>query len=93
MDGVLEFDGAALVLTGETIFRQRRYVLPRSSVLELSEEKPFWFMFSGGLRIEHTVEAHPPFVLWSRDIETLTIRLRQLGFDVVEAKSGKWGRF
>ncbi len=92
MDGVLEFDGDALVLTGETIFRQRTYVLPRSSIVKLLEEKPFWFMFSGGLRIQHTVEAYPPFVLWSRDIETLTIQLRQLGF-VVEAKSGKWGRF
>lgn len=93
MDGVLEFDGNALVVTGETIFRRRTYVLPRPSIVELSEEKPFWFMFSGGLRIQHTVEAYPPFVLWSRDIEALTIRLRQLGFDVLEAKSGNWGRF
>jgi hypothetical protein len=79
---ILEVHADSIVLIRERLLRQRRYVLPRSSITRLSEEQLFWFLFSGALRIEHTVASYPTFVFWSRDIEVLTVQLRQLGFPV-----------
>ena len=81
--GILEIYSDAIVLTRERVLRQRRYVLPRKSITRLHPEPQlFWFLFSGGLRIEHTLAAHPQFLFYSRDIEVLTLKLQQNGFPI-----------
>jgi hypothetical protein len=79
---MVEVHSDSIVVIHERMFRQHRYVLPRSSITRLSEEKFFWFLFSGALRVGHTVASYPAFLFWSRDIEVLTLQLRQLGFPV-----------
>ena len=79
--GVFELHDDSLVVTREGV-RRRRYVLPRASITSLSIEQFLWFLFSGGLRIEHTVASYPSFLFYSRDIEVLTVQLQQHGFPV-----------
>jgi hypothetical protein len=79
---ILEVCADSIIISHERLFRRRRYFLPKASITRLSEDQLMWFMFSGALRIEHTVSSYPTFLFWSRDIEVLTVRLRQFGFPV-----------
>ena len=58
----------------------RLYTFAPGSVRRLSAYRG---LFSRGLRIEHTVAAYPPFVLfWSFGLSELTAALEQGGFHV-----------
>ena len=76
-----ELHDDSLVVTREGI-RYRIYVIPRASITRLCVEQFFWFLFSGGLRIEHTIASYPSLLFYSRDIEVLTVQLQQHGFPV-----------
>jgi hypothetical protein len=72
-----------IVIVREGLLPARTYVLARASITALEPEPQlFWFMFSGGLRVIHTVASYPQFLFYSRDIEVLILRLRQNGFPV-----------
>ena len=77
--GVLALYSDHMLLTSERLFRVRHYTLPRVSITRISEKR--WLLFSGELRIEHTVGSYPcPIVFYSKDIEVLQIKLQQLAF-------------
>jgi hypothetical protein len=80
-NGIVDIHDDSLVVTREG-FRRRDFILPRASITRLTVEQPFWFMFSGGLRIEHTISSYPSLLFYSRDIEVLTVQLQQHGFRV-----------
>ena len=71
-----------LVLIRQRLFRAHRYVLPRAAITRLREERLFWFMFSGAIRIEHSISEYPRFLFWSRDVEVLTLFLARHDYPV-----------
>jgi hypothetical protein len=78
--GILEVYADSIVVIHERLFRRRRYFLPKASITRLSDDRLAWFMFSGALRIDHSIMSYPIFLFWSRDIDILTVQLRQFGF-------------
>jgi hypothetical protein len=78
---ILELRGDTMELTREWL-RRHVYFLPRTSVTRLSEENFFWLFFSGSLRIKHKISTYPRLLYLSRDIDVLTVQLRQHGFSV-----------
>lgn len=64
----------------------RDYPFPRSSITKLSRHRGF---FSVGLRIEHTMETYPQFVVfwvsifsWTPGFQLLRGKLESLGYPV-----------
>lgn len=81
--GTLAIYADSLVVSRESLFYSS-YVLPRISVSLLHQDPQlFWFMFSGGLRITHTVASYPEFLYYSHDIEVLIVKLQQNDFPVI----------
>lgn len=64
----------------------RDYVFPRTSITKLSRYRAF---LSVGLRIEHTVETYPPFVVfwvsmfsWTPGFQLLRDKLESIGYAI-----------
>jgi hypothetical protein len=58
----------------------RTYEFPRSSVVRLSD---YDGLFSSGVRIEHSIAAYPPLVVfWTRDRQSLREKLSANAFPV-----------
>jgi len=64
----------------------REYHFPRSSILRLRRHRG---LFSVGLRIEHSADSIPEFIVfwaslffWTSGFQTLKARLEGLGYDV-----------
>ena len=65
----------------------REYHFPRSSIRQLSRH---WGLFSIGLRIEHTQDSLPEFIVfwasvffWTSGFQKLRTQLESLGYEIV----------